>query len=82
MPNTTIYPVKLKLDYIFDPNNGFTVIKSDVLAQLPLHKISPRYFFESDMLFRLNLQKAVVVDIPMDAKYGDEVSNLKISRGG
>jgi len=28
----------------------------------------------------LNLLKAVVVDVPMDAKYGDEVSNLKISK--
>jgi len=32
------------------------------------------------MLFRLNTLRAVVVDVPMDAKYGDEVSNLKISR--
>ena len=65
---------------IFDPTNGYTAIHTDILRELPLDKISNRYFFESDMLFRLNLQKAVVVDIPMDAKYGDEVSNLKISR--
>ena len=65
---------------IFDPTNGYTAIHADILRELPLEKISQRYFFESDMLFRLNLQKAVVVDIPMDAKYGDEVSNLKISR--
>ena len=32
------------------------------------------------MLFRLNTLRAVVVDIPMSAKYGDEVSNLKISK--
>jgi len=50
------------------------------LRELPLEKISNRYFFESDILFRLNLLKAVVVDVPMDAKYGDEVSNLKISK--
>ena len=31
------------------------------------------------MLFRLNLLRAVVVDIPMDAEYGEEASNLKIS---
>jgi dolichol-phosphate mannosyltransferase len=65
---------------IFDPNNGFTVIKSDVLAQLPLHKISPRYFFESDMLFRLNLIGAHVVDVPMTAIYGTEKSNLKVTK--
>ena len=32
------------------------------------------------MLFRLNTIRAVVVDVPMDAVYGDEVSNLRISR--
>ncbi len=32
------------------------------------------------MLFHLNILRAVVVDVPMDAKYGDEQSNLKISR--
>lgn len=32
------------------------------------------------MLFRLNTLRAVVVDVPMDAKYGGEVSNLKISK--
>lgn len=61
---------------IFDPNNGFTAIKSATLSNLPLHKIEKRYFFESDMLFRLNLSRAVVVDVPMDPIYGDEVSNL------
>ncbi len=64
---------------IFDPTNGYTAIHTEVLRELPLEKLSNRYFFESDILFRLNLLKAVVVDVPMDAKYGDEVSNLKIS---
>jgi hypothetical protein len=32
------------------------------------------------MLFRLNTLHAVVVDVPMNAVYGDEVSNLKISK--
>ncbi len=65
---------------IFDPTNGYTAIHSDVARHLPLKKISRRYFFETDMLFRLNILRAVVVDIPMDAKYGDEVSHLKISK--
>jgi dolichol-phosphate mannosyltransferase len=65
---------------IFDPTNGYTAIHTEVLRELPIEKISQRYFFESDMLFRLNLLKAVVVDVPMDAKYGDEVSNLKVSK--
>lgn len=65
---------------IFDPTNGYTAIHSDVLRRLPFEKISQRYFFESDMLFRLNLLKAVVVDIPMDARYGSETSSLRPSR--
>lgn len=65
---------------IFDPTNGYTAIHADVARQLSFRKISQRYFFETDMLFRLNIIRAVVHDIPMDAVYGGEVSQLKISR--
>jgi glycosyltransferase involved in cell wall biosynthesis len=65
---------------LFDPTNGYTAIHADAARFLPFDKISRRYFFETDMLFRLNTLGAVVVDVPMDAVYGDEVSNLKISR--
>ncbi|RMM81408.1 Group 2 family glycosyltransferase [Pseudomonas coronafaciens pv. striafaciens] len=65
---------------LFDPTNGFTAIHSDIARHLPVKKISKRYFFETDILFRLNTLRAVVIDIPMDAKYEDEVSNLKISK--
>lgn len=64
---------------VFDPTNGYTVINLQILDLLPLAKISRRYFFESDLLFRLGTINAVVVDVPMKAIYGDEVSNLKIS---
>ena len=65
---------------LFDPTNGYTAIHVDVLQHLPLRKISRRYFFETDMLFRLNTLRAVVVDVPMDTKYGEEVSHLKVSK--
>lgn len=65
---------------LFDPTNGYTAIHADVARHLPFNKISERYFFETDMLFRLNTLRAVVIDIPMDARYGNEVSNLKISK--
>ncbi|MGJ7914358.1 glycosyltransferase family 2 protein [Massilia sp. LXY-6] len=65
---------------LFDPTNGYTAIHADAARYLPFDKISRRYFFETDMLFRLNTLGAVVADVPMDAVYGDEVSNLKISR--
>ena len=65
---------------LFDPTNGYTAIHASVAKHLPFDKISQRYFFETDVLFRLNTLRAVVVDVPMHAKYGDEVSNLKVGK--
>ena len=65
---------------VMDPTNGFTAISTKIVSHLPHAKIAKRYFFESDMLFRLNVMGAVVEDIPMDARYGDEVSNLSCGK--
>lgn len=65
---------------LFDPTNGYTAIHSNVARILPFEKISRRYYFETDMLFRLNTYGAVVIDIPMTAVYADETSSLKISK--
>jgi glycosyltransferase involved in cell wall biosynthesis len=65
---------------LFDPTNGFTAIHAKVVRALPLAKISRSFFFESDMLFRLYLLRAVVVDVPMRARYGGEQSTLRITR--
>lgn len=65
---------------IMDPTNGYTAVHRSALSALPLEKISDRYFFESDMLFRLGTVRAVVKDIPMDAVYGEEESGLKVGQ--
>lgn len=65
---------------IFDPTNGYTAISSKALSMIDINKVSKRYFFESDLLFHLYLAHAVVTDIPMKAVYGEEKSNLKISK--
>lgn len=65
---------------VFDPTNGFTAVHARVLERIPLDKLHSRYFFESDMLFRLGCMNARVYDVPMSAIYADETSNLKISR--
>lgn len=65
---------------VMDPTNGYTAIHCKVLELLPLDKIEKRYFFESDLLFRLSLVRASVVDVPMTAVYGSEVSNLSIGK--
>ena len=63
---------------IFDPNNGYTAITREKLEEIPLQKVSDRYFFESDMLFRLYLTGASVIDVPMKAQYDDEQSHLRV----
>ncbi len=76
------FMTKLSSGYwnVFDPTNGYTALRVDVLKVLPLEKLSRRYFFESDILFRLNVLRAVVRDVPMRAVYAEEESNLQISR--
>jgi glycosyltransferase involved in cell wall biosynthesis len=65
---------------VFDPTNGFVAIHARVLELLPLDKIAQGWFFESDVLFRLNTVRAVVAEIPMAARYGNEASNLRPAR--
>lgn len=65
---------------IMDPTNGYTAIYRRALEKLPLDVLDKRYFFESDMLINLNIVEAVVKDVSMPAKYGDEVSSLSIKK--
>ncbi|MDB5582206.1 MAG: glycosyltransferase family 2 protein [Bradyrhizobium sp.] len=65
---------------IMDPTNGFTAIHKSTLKLLDLDKLAARYFFESDMLFRLSIVRATVRDVSMPALYADEESNLKIRK--
>jgi glycosyltransferase involved in cell wall biosynthesis len=66
--------------HTFDPTNGYIAIHARLIDLLPIHKISQRYFFETDLLFRLNILTARVVDIPMHSHYAGETSNLKPHR--
>jgi dolichol-phosphate mannosyltransferase len=65
---------------ILDPTNGFTAIHRTALGRLPLDRISQGYYFESDMLFHLGLERAVVHDVPMIARYGAEESGIRIPK--
>jgi glycosyltransferase involved in cell wall biosynthesis len=65
---------------IFDPTNGYTAIGNETLKNINLDKLHKRYFFESSMLIELYHANAVVHDIPMKARYGDEVSGLSRSK--
>ena len=61
-----------------DPTNGYTAINRDALERMDIDRVSNGYFFESDMLIRLNIANAVVEDVAIPARYGDEKSSLSI----
>lgn len=71
---------KLSCGYweIMDPTNGFIALDSRLLALLPLDRISRGYFFETDLLFRLNTLRAVVRDLPMPARYSSAESQMRL----
>jgi len=66
--------------HISDPTNGYTAIHRNALKLLSLERVSRRYFFETSMLINLNIIRAVAVDVPIPARYGDEPSSLNIGR--
>jgi glycosyltransferase involved in cell wall biosynthesis len=72
--------VKLSSGYwnIFDPANGFVAIRAEVLRRIGLERLPKRYFFESGFLIELGKLRAVIKDVPIDARYGDERSNLSV----
>lgn len=75
------FAAKLSTGYwnIFDPTNGFTAIDSQVARVVMQKRVSQRFFFETDLLYHLGTLRAVVRDVPIPARYADEVSNLRIS---
>jgi dolichol-phosphate mannosyltransferase len=66
--------------HVLDPQNGFVAIRGDVLRRLPLGRLARGYFFENDMLIRLNALEARVEDVPLPSRYGDETSSLRPGR--
>jgi glycosyltransferase involved in cell wall biosynthesis len=65
---------------LFDPQNGYTAVHRDALAKVPLDRLRRDYAFENDLLIHLNIARVRAVDVPIPARYGDEVSGLRIWR--
>ena len=70
--------VKLASGYwnTFDPANGYVAVRTSVLEKIALERLPKRYYFESGFLVELGILRAVVRDVPIPARYGDEVSHL------
>lgn len=72
------FSTKLSSGYwhIFDPQNGYTAIRCDILNELDLNSIAKRYEFENDMLINLNIGNYRVKDVYIPAIYKDEKSKI------
>ena len=77
---TLSFAAKVSTGYwnVFDPTNGFTAIEATVARRVMEKDVSRRFFFETDLLYHLGTLRAVVRDVPIPARYGEEVSNLRI----
>lgn len=65
---------------LVDPQNGYTAVTAESLEMVPLHKVSQRYEFENDLLIWLNIANVRAADVNIPARYGAEVSTLKLRR--
>ena len=65
---------------IGDPANGYTAIHARALERIGLDALADCFFFETDMLFRLNLVDAVVADVALPACYPGSGSSLSLRR--
>jgi glycosyltransferase involved in cell wall biosynthesis len=65
---------------IGDPANGYTAIHARALERIGLEALADCFFFETDMLFRLNLVDAVVADVALPACYPGSGSSLSLRR--
>jgi glycosyltransferase involved in cell wall biosynthesis len=65
-----------------DPQNGYTAISAEALGLLELEELYDDYGFLNDVLVRLNVQGARIVDIPVRALYGDEGSGIRYKSFG
>ncbi|HET9428322.1 MAG TPA: glycosyltransferase family 2 protein [Allosphingosinicella sp.] len=65
---------------IGDPANGYTAVHAEALRRMKLDELADCFFFETDMLFSLRKIGATVADVPLPARYSDEVSNVSLRR--
>lgn len=66
--------------HLFDPQNGYTAVRAEVLRNIPLDHVAKRYSFENDLLIHLNIQQVSAVDVAVPAVYGEEVSSIKLGK--
>ena len=60
-----------------DPQNGYTAIATPTLAAVDVEDLYEYYGYCTDLLIKLNVERARVADVAMPARYGEETSSIK-----
>lgn len=63
---------------LFDPANGYVAMTSYFYSAINRDKLDRRYFFESSMLIQAGIQRFMIEDVPIPARYGSEKSHLSL----
>ena len=63
--------------HISDPQNGYTAISRGVLERVDHNKVETGFAFENDLLIKLHVCGARVVNVPHPARYRGEHSKIK-----
>jgi len=75
-----IHKVATGYSNVVDPANGYTAIHRETLERIEVGQLADCFFFETDMLFSLNLLDASVADVPLPARYAGIGSSLSLRR--
>ena len=67
---------------IFDFLNGYTCISNNALSKVIKKNLDDDYFFDTILIYQLCILKMKILDIPMKAKYENEISNINILSTG
>jgi hypothetical protein len=62
---------------VVDPQNGYTAIKRETLLKINLDKIEKGFTFENDLLVKLHVCGAKVMNVDHPARYRGEKSKIK-----
>jgi glycosyltransferase involved in cell wall biosynthesis len=65
---------------ISDPQDGYTAVSAETLKKLDLAKIEPGFAFENDVLVKLNVVDARVLDVSHPAIYRGQNSKIRYPR--
>jgi len=63
---------------VFDINNGFIALHSNIYKDINLKNISDDYFFETSMVAEMRNVGCEILDIEIETEYNNEKSNLII----